>query len=180
MSLYLAIVALHVLAVLGFSSALALEWASLRGLREASDLAHARDHLAAFARVRWLAGPSLGAILLTAIYLGSAWSLADAWLVVAVLSFLLIPVVGGLLTGRKMARLEREFAGAERLTSELTALVADPGLTVSLWLRVAVVAELVFLMEVKPPIVPAIAALVAALLVAGAASLPAFRARVTS
>ena len=153
----------HILGAFGLIAALAIEAISLPGLRRAQRAEDARPWLTGM-RVNRIAGPlSIALILVTGLYMtATSWG-AQGWIIVALGTLVLIAVLGGVLTGIRMARMgPRIFAATGVLTAELAAMLQDPVLLVSARIRMALVIGVLFLMTVKPTVVPSLLAVAVA------------------
>jgi hypothetical protein len=154
---------LHILGAFGLIGALTLE-ASIQGrLRRAIRAEDARTFLSGMRVIQRLAPASLGSILVTGLYMmATAWG-AKGWILVALAGLVLIGLVGGLLTGVRMARIGPAVGRASGpLSDELRNMLADPVLMISLRTRLAIMLGILFLMTVKPSLVASLATLVLA------------------
>lgn len=150
MTLYTAVLYIHVVSALGIFAVLSFEAATLRRLRSSTD---SRD-----ARI-WLGySPDLTAWTLTAfifmlfsgIYLTSGmsgWGLA--WPRVAIGSLFLIAPLGGI-ANRKMRAIKLVCGTDHPDDSAVLAKLRDPFLRLSINLRIALVLGIVLLMAAKP------------------------------
>ena len=178
MSVYSSIVFVHVLGAFGIVASGVLEWAGLSRLRAAASIAALREQVTAWEQIRWLGAPSLAATLITAIYLASTWGWAQAWTGLAAGAFLLLPALGGGISGVRLTRLKAAIPeGDGPLPPALGAAARDPLLLLSVRLRMGALVGIIFLMEVKPPAPIAAAALAAGLLAGLALAAPAWRQR---
>jgi len=155
---------LHIVGAFGLIASVTLEAVGLRGLRQATEADQARTWLAISRRlVIRLAPASLGAILVTGLFMTAlAWGL-KGWIAVALASLVALAVIGAFGTGMRMARLEPAVSQARGpLTDELRHPLHDPVLVTSLRVRIAIVLGIAFLMTVKPTFIAAVAVVVLA------------------
>lgn len=139
---------LHVIAAMGVFTALGMEAAALAQLRRAADGATAREALAGFRSSQRIGGASMLVLLLTGLRLATAyWHWKGAWMGLGFAGLIAIGAVGGLMTGRRVRRLQKTVGGSESATSLLQAL---PALRTSFAIRAALLAGVVYLMTVKP------------------------------
>ena len=95
----------HILGAFGLIAAITLEASAQWGLRRAATAEEARARLAGVRVIQRLAPASLGSILLTGLYMMAvAWG-PKGWIVAAFAGLLMIGLIGGLVTGVRMARL---------------------------------------------------------------------------
>jgi hypothetical protein len=143
---------LHIVGALGIAAAYALDTAGLIGLRRSTVNEEARAWLMTRRWVLLLGPASIGLVLVSGIYLTIvAWEGAP-WIPVALASLVAIAVIGGVLTGIPMARVEPGLkqAAPGPLSEEVRRGLRTPALTTSITLRIAVTVGIVFLMVLKP------------------------------
>lgn len=175
MSLYQIVLFVHVTGAVGLFATLALEWVTLRGLRTATTIEQARGWLVAQAPGRWLGAGSFGAILLGGIYLASAARVEAAWVAIALVSLIVIGLLGMVVTSRRMAPIGRALADEHgTLSVGLTARLHDPLLWGSLLVRATMALGAVWLMTVKPDLIGSLSAMGAAIVLGLVASWPAW------
>lgn len=167
---------IHVASAMGIFLALGVEASALAQLRRASDAGAVRATLTALGASQRVAGPGALLLLLSGVYLATAyWHWAGAWIGVGLLGLVSIGAVGGLMTGRTVGRLRNSLDSSSTITSLGE---ARQTLWTSLAVRVALLIAVVFLMTVRPGPVGSIAALgtaVAAGLIVGGAGRPGVR-----
>lgn len=164
MSLYAAVVFLHIVGALGLFAAAGLEWASLLNLRRATTAGQAREWARLLAGVRRVGGPAILTLLASGIYLmATRWG-QQAWIAAGVAGLVLMAVLGGVLTGRRSGAIMRALGEADgALSAELAGRLRDPVLVISAWLRTALALGIVFVMSTKPGATGALAAMGVAL-----------------
>jgi hypothetical protein len=135
-------------------AALTIEAMVLRGLRRAVQAEEARSWLVGMQVTRVLAPASLALILLMGMYLMAiAWG-PKGWILAALAGLVVIGVLGGALTGTRMARIGPAVGRASGLLpDQLLHMLRDPILLVSARIRTALVLGIAFLMTVKPALV---------------------------
>lgn len=151
MTLYTLALFAHILGAFGLMAALTIEATALRGMRSASTAEQALGSMLILRMVRVLAPASLAVILVMGLYLtASNWGW-QGWIVGGLVALLLVGVVGGALTGRRIARLGPAVGRASGpLSTELRRLLRDPVLVLSSRIRIGLVLATLFLMSVKP------------------------------
>jgi hypothetical protein len=170
---YILIHFLHVVGALGMAAAYAVEAAGLVGLRASSTGDEARVW---FRTRRWVLrlGPmSILVILatgLSAVWIGWGWA---AWIVASLSGLVAVALIGGVLTGIPMARIERALeSSVGPLSDEIRRDIRGRALSISMTTRVALTLGIALLMVSKPEALPSavVVALAAAFgLVAGLA-----------
>lgn len=175
MSVYQVSVFLHILGALGLFAGIGIEWASLANLRRASTSAQVGEWTRLLRTVRKVEGPAALVILVSGIYLGVRWG-EEAWIGLGLLGLVLIGVVGGVLTGRRAAAIERSIPNeAGPIPDSLQRRIDDPVLRLSARLRLAIALGVVFLMSVKPEAPVALAAMGGALALGLILAVPGWR-----
>jgi hypothetical protein len=147
----------HVVGAMGIFVALGMEALALAQLRRASDAAVSRAALVALGAGQRVGGPSTLLLLLSGLYLATAyWRWQGAWIGLGLLGLVSVGAVGGLMTGRSVRRLRK---GLE--TSATLALLAEERQTLwaSFVIRAALLVAVLFLMTVKPGPVGSLATL---------------------
>jgi uncharacterized membrane protein len=150
MTLYSAVLFVHVVSTLGVFAALSLEAVGLVHLRRATTASEARLWIEfAPGLPAWAIGPLvfliLSGIFMTAQMAG--WTLA--WPRVAMGALILIGPLGAV-TGRRMRAIQLACAANKPNESEILGMVRDPFLVFSMNLRIALVLGIVLLMTAKP------------------------------
>lgn len=151
MTLYTLALFLHILGAFGLIAALAIEAMALHGMRSASTAEQALASMVNLRTVRVLAPASLAVILVMGLYLmASNWGW-QGWIVGGLVALLLVGVVGGALTGARIARLGPAVGRASGpLAPALHQMLRDPVLVLSSRIRIGLVLATLFLMSVKP------------------------------
>jgi len=150
MTLYSAVVFVHVASALGVFAALSLEAVALLHLRRATVGSEARVWLEFAPGLTALTAASFLLLLLSGIFMttqSSEWTLA--WVRVALGALILIGPLGAA-TGRKMRSIRNACAANERNGSDLISRLRDPFLKFSMNIRIATVLGIVLLMTSKP------------------------------
>jgi hypothetical protein len=125
-----------------------MEVLALAQLRRAPDGATARVALAGFRASRHVAGPSMLLLLLTGLRLARAyWQWRGAWIGLGLAGLVSVGLVGGLMTGRRLGRLQKSLGDGGTATPWITGF---PALRTSFMIRAALLAAVVYLMTVKP------------------------------
>src|SRR2546421_4783968 len=117
----------HILGAFGLIAALAVEDTALRGLRRATTGEQARTWLGAMRILRVVAPTSIALILVMGLYLTATTWGWTGWIVSGLGALLLVGVIGGALTGRRMIRIGPAVGPAQgALPDDLLRMVQDP------------------------------------------------------
>lgn len=175
MSVYSISLFLHIVGALALFAVLGLEWAALRHLRRATEVAQVREWVRLLAAPRFLGGPAALIILATGIHMTATRWGAQGWIVVGLAGMVLIAVLGAVLGGRRIGSIARALpAEAGMISQALRQRLHDPVLTLSLRLRIALFIGIVFIMSTQPGGAGAVVAMAAALVVGLGAAVPAW------
>ena len=145
---HLVLLFLHVTSAMGVVAGLGIEGLVLVQLRAAHSGSEARAALASTRYVQRVMGLSLLAAIVTGIYLATVyWSWRGAWMGMAILTLIIMALIGGFMTGRPTMRVMR--AGGDGLASDELAAVQGR-LSLSYTIRLGLFLGIVFLMTTKP------------------------------
>lgn len=167
MSVYSAVLFVHVVGALTLFMALAVEWSSLRQMQRTTSSAQASLSVKMSSGLRPVSIASMLVVLLSGGYLASRMEVwRDAWIWAALAGMVSIGGIAVVVTNRRMHEIRR-LTGDEsaELTKGLIARLRDPVLRVSMHLRVAIATGIIFLMVTKPNLFGALLALGTASLV---------------
>jgi hypothetical protein len=144
----------HILGGFGLIAAMTFEVIGLQGLRRAIRTEDAVMWLGVARVVQRLAPASLGLILVMGLYMtATSWG-PMGWILVSLAGFFALGLIGGLLTGVRMARIGPAIGRSSGpLSDELKATLRDPILVVSIWTRLGIVLGIALLMTQKPSLV---------------------------
>jgi len=150
-SMYSVLVFLHIVGALGLFASIAIEQASLAGLRRASTGAQVREWLAVIRGLGRLHGPAGLLLLATGFYfVATRWG-HQAWIGLAILGMVVMAVLGVAVSGRRVKAIATELAAsAGPIPPGLRHRLDDPVLRMSVSIRAALGLGIVFNMAVKP------------------------------
>lgn len=142
---------LHIVGALGFFVALGLEWTSLRYLRNAKTANEVSLWMGIYNGTFRLGIASMLTILASGIYMmATGWG-GVAWIIVALVAFVLVIVLSMILTRPRMAQMRRAMAVEKGLISPtLQTLAKHRLLQISIQTRMAIALGIVYLMTLKP------------------------------
>jgi len=163
MTIYSAVLFIHVVSAIGLFIALAAEGAILFRIRTAQSVDETQFFVGALQRLRIIAIPSFIGILIGGVYLASKWGRGTFWIPFALGATLLIMLIGGFVTGIRIARLKKVLLSTENDVSieGLSAMTKDAVLLLSYGLRAGLGLGIVFLMTAKPDLLGSLGALAA-------------------
>ena len=172
-SLYSIALFLHIVGALGFFVVLGLEWVSLLYLRRAATIDQVREWIGVLGLMRWIGPASMGLILLAGIYMAmTAWGRAP-WIGIGLAAMILIAIIGGALTGPRMAAIRRALTSESgSLSFAFRQRLHDPLLWLSNQVRVAIALGIVFIMTVKPDLTGTLLTIGVAAILGLASALP--------
>jgi hypothetical protein len=138
----------HIISAMGAFAALGMEAFALTQLRRAPDGATARAALAALGPSQRIGGLSMLVLLLTGIPLATMyWRWQGSWIGLGLAGLVAIGATGGLMTGRRVSRLQKSLGEVGVRTSLIGSLAV---LRTSFMIRAALLPAVVYLMTVKP------------------------------
>src|SRR5258708_37966829 len=130
MTIYSAVLFIHVVSAIGLFIALAAEGAIFFRIRSAQSVEEARFFIRVFQRLRIVAIPSLLGVLVGGMYLASKWGRGIFWIPLALGATLLIMLIGGFVTGLRIGRLKKAVSSTASDVSinALSAVTKDTAL----------------------------------------------------
>ena len=166
MSMYSVLVFLHIVGALGLFASIAVELASLAGLRRATTGAQVREWMGVIRGLGRVHGPAGLLILATGFYfVATRWG-HQAWIGLAIVGMVVMAILGAGVTGRRMRAIGLELSAATGpIPVGVRRRLDDPVLRMSVALRAAIGLGIVFNMAVKPAAGGALAALGVAVVV---------------
>ena len=147
-----AVLFVHVLSALALFVALALEATVLIRVRSSRSIEQARASVRAFQRLRVIAIPAFLGVLAGGLYLASRYGSGTIWIPLSLAATLLMMLVGGLITGRRMARLQRLLSSVDDAAplDAISSQITDTALILSYGFRLGLAVGIVFLMTTQP------------------------------
>jgi hypothetical protein len=163
MTIYSTVLFIHVVSAIGLFIALAAEGAIVFRIRSAQSAEEARFFIRVFQRLRIVAIPSFLGVLVGGMFLASKWGGGTYWIPLAMGATLLIMLIGGFVTGIRIARLEKVLSSDETDVSieAISAKAKSNALLISYGLRMGLGTGIVFLMTAKPDLLGSLGALAA-------------------
>ena len=162
----------HILGALALFAAFGLEWTSVLRLQRARTADQAREWLSVVSSLRWIAPAALLILLLTGGFMTATTWGGQVWIGVALAALVTILVVGGALTGPRMAAIARvTTAEGSSVSMGFQQRLQDPLLWASLHVRSAIAVSIIYLMTIKPALVGSLLAVGIALMLGIATSM---------
>ncbi len=142
---------IHVVGALGIAATYTVDTVGLVGMRRAKLGDEARAWLLTRRWVLFVGPPSIIVVIATGLYLmASSWGWTP-WIIVSLTTLVGIAIIGGVLTGIPMARIEPKIRQAVGpLSGELHQALRTPTLTISIATRISMTVGIAFLMALKP------------------------------
>jgi hypothetical protein len=150
MTLFSAVLFIHVLSAITVFVALTFEGSILFRLRSAETLDELRFPAHAFRRLGPIYGVAFAGILLGGIYLAASLHLKATWVPVALLSTLVLLAVGGIVTGRRMSRIRRALSESQPAFQPASAIANSDALVCSYGFRAGILVGVLYLMTAMP------------------------------
>jgi hypothetical protein len=179
MSIYTIALFIHVVSDIGLMAGIGIWLVALAALRRAERVEHVR----AITGMIFLSDTFYrisGALLLSSgVYMTiTVWGFDTAWIDVALATLFLVVPVGPLVAEPRMKAIAKAAGDAAEgaISPALRAQIHSPVLATSLYVMATTVLGIVFLMTTKPALVVAIVAVVAAIALGAAISVPLWRA----
>src|SRR5690349_20876478 len=127
MNIFAWVLLFHVLGAFVIVAAVVVEWVLTPALERARSWEALDTALTALISIRFFAAPSAIALLASGLYMaGTAWGWGVPWIDASLGAFVLTGVLGGVLTGRRLAVLRGAIARYETDPSQPLPVVADP------------------------------------------------------
>jgi hypothetical protein len=164
---------LHVVGALGFFVALGAEWTSLRHLRRATTIEQVREWIRIPTEMGRVGMIAILTLLAAGFYMmATVWG-GVVWIIVALGAFVVIMILGMVVSRQRMAAIERAVTAEQgAMSPTLRQLLRHPLLWISIQTRVAIALGIVFLMTVKPDWSGSLLTIAVAIILGLASSLP--------
>jgi len=161
--LYLVSLFLHVIGALLYSASLAIEWLSFSKLKKTESADRFNELLSTYSSLHMISGIAWVLILIPGIYLMVfVWN-NIAWANIALVGFILLAIVGSMITGMRMKPITTEIKNSG-YSHDIRKKFNDPKLNFSLKARTTLTIGIVFLMTVKPNLSDSIVTLLISIL----------------
>lgn len=141
---------LHVTGALLLCAAITIEWICIISIRKGNVIERIRESLFHYSKVGKIGDMAAFLILVPGIYMMVVVWKDAPWAIVGFFGLLLIGVIGGTVTGRKMKRAREIIKMENHVSQQLTELLNNNALRVSIQTRTAILLGVIFLMTVKP------------------------------
>jgi hypothetical protein len=164
MKIYLLILFLHVVSAFGILISFGLEWMNLDRLQRSCTVEETRASMKGFRVLPWIGEPSYLIALISGIYLWQSSWRGAAWTVIALISLVVIAMIGAVSTGPRLTALGKLFSGEKAGEPVVQQVGAMQVLWISLQVRVLMALGITFLMTVKPGVSGSLIALAIAIL----------------
>ncbi|HEY7353529.1 MAG TPA: hypothetical protein VH596_12245 [Terriglobales bacterium] len=159
MTAFSVVLFIHVLSAIALFIAITLEGFILDRLRSARDREQLQCSAQASRRLGMIYGPAFLGLLIGGIYL--AWQLHTeaAWIPTALIATLIMAILGGAITGRKMTKLRKAVVGEPISFDSSLSSARSNSLLISYGFRAGLAVGIVFLMTTTPNLITSVVAL---------------------
>jgi hypothetical protein len=141
---------LHVTGALLLFAAMIIEWLCLVNFRKAMDLREIKESISNYSKSGLIGFTAVFLVLIPGIYMMAvAWKNAG-WIITAFIGMILLAVIGGAVTGKKLKVIKKIISNENNISPELRSLLNNNSLMLSLKIRTAVFLGIIYLMTVKP------------------------------
>ncbi len=141
---------LHVTGALLVCAAIAIEWLCIIYIRKADSIERIKESVFNYSKVGKIGDVGAMLILIPGIYMMVAVWGGARWGIFGLFDLILIGVIGGLVTGRKMKEIRKIVRMENTSLQDLGKLVKDNSLWFSIKMRTAIFLGVIFLMTAKP------------------------------
>jgi len=174
MTVFTAVVFLHLVGAVALFIAYGIEWTASSLFRTASSTEQLRAWLRVFKVSPPLSGAGLGVVLLSGGYLASlSGTMRQGWIPATLIGIFVALALGFALILPRMRGIRSALpSGNEALPSALRSRLADPVLLTAIRVRVLLATGIVYLMVAKNPFVPSLEVLVIAAVLGVLSSVP--------
>jgi hypothetical protein len=161
MSVLSVVLFIHVSSARLLFAALALEGTVLMRIRSSRSAEHARSAVLTFQRLRAIYMPAFLGVLVGGGYLASRYGSGTGWIPVSLLATFAIMLVGGIVTGRRISRLQKiaSMVGSAVAFEAIAAQTRAQALVLSYGFRAGLAVAIVFLMTTQPELLLSVIAL---------------------
>ena len=158
MTLFSIVLFVHVLSAIAVCTLLVVEGAILMRMRSARNVEQLQFPTRAFRRLGPVYGIAFAGILLGGIYLAAALQLRAPWVPLALGATVVFLAIGGIVTGRRMSRLQRGLSEKKSFEA-LSGIFSGNALVVSYGFRAGLLLGILFLMTATPASLASVLAL---------------------
>lgn len=158
--LYTSLLLVHVASALGFFAVQGIALLAIHELKSAASADEARRAFARFGVAEKLMAPWPPLLLLSGIILCAvAWGFSQAWVILALLGFVATAVLARGVDAPRLGRARALLERGASFASDVRPMLHGPVAQRSQWSHHGLLVWIVFLMVVKPALVPALIAL---------------------
>lgn len=144
---------LHIIGALLLSSAVAVEWLCVINIQKAETLENLSEWIPRIGKLNRVYPTGFVLILIPGIYMSVIVWKDAGWVIIGLLGLVLLGMIGGIITGRNINKINKTISSENILSEELLARLNLKPLRTSIMLRTSVFTGIVLLMTLKPDIV---------------------------
>ena len=156
---------LHVTGALLLFAAMVIEWLYVISLRKATDFENIKESIFNYSKSVVIGPLAILLILIPGIYMMTLGWKGASWIIIAFIGMILLGVIDGTLSRKKIKSIKKIVSNDKNITSELISLLNDNSLFLSLKIRTAVFLGIIYLMTVKPSLTGSIETLIASIII---------------
>ncbi|GAA4301457.1 DUF2269 family protein [Compostibacter hankyongensis] len=156
---------LHVIGALLLCTALVIEWLCILNLRKADTPERIRESVFNYSALSKIGGTAMLLILIPGFYMTAMVWKDASWIMIALAGLLLLGIIGGVVTGRKMNKIKKMVKTGNNSVQEFKPLLNKNSLWLSIQIRTFLFLGIIFLMTVKPGLAGSITAILISILV---------------
>ena len=156
---------LHVTGALMLFAALAIEWLFVINIRKAMAIESIKKSFFNYPKLTAIGSIAIFLILIPGIYMMAVVWKNASWIIIAFIGMILLAIIGGAVTGRKMKAINKIVSNENNVSGELRSLLNNNSLILSLKIRTAVFLGIIYLMTVKPSLTGSIITLIASVII---------------
>ncbi len=155
---------LHVTGALMLFAAIAIEWLFVINIRKAMAIENIKKSYLNYPKLTAIGSIAIFLILIPGIYMTAVVWKNASWILIAFIGMILLAVIGGALTGRKMKGIKKVISNENNISPALRSLLNDNSLILSLKIRTAVLMGIIYLMTVKPDLTGSVLTLIVSII----------------
>jgi hypothetical protein len=156
---------LHVTGALMLSAAIAIEWLCIISMRKTVAINRIKESVFIYSKVGIISNIGAFLILIPGIYMMAAVWHDATWGILGFFGLVLIGIIGGSVTGKKMKKIMKILKVENSSPQELGKLLKNNSLWFSIKIRTAILLGVIFLMTVKPELAGSIITMVVSIII---------------
>lgn len=156
---------LHITGALMLFASISIEWLCVINMRNSTVVETIKESIFNYSRLTAINLTAMILILIPGIYMMAVVWKNASWISIAFIGIILLAVVGGAVTGRKMKIIKKIMSKENNISPLLRSLLNDNSLMLSIKMRTTISLGIIFLMAVKPDMIGSIVTLVTSVII---------------